>query len=138
MSNRLVVAALMVQDGKILACQRGAKQAMPLKWEFPGGKVEPGESNVAALHRELEEELGIDADIGEEVMHLVHNYRNGLGVELHFHLVTEFRGEIVNRIFHRLRWSFAAELPGLDFLAADKPIVADLAAGKLLGDLLAS
>ncbi len=136
MSLKLVVAAMMVRDGQILACQRSAQHAMPLKWEFPGGKVEPGETKQDALRRELEEELGIEAEIGAEVAHIVHHYRSGLGVELYFYLVTEFRSEIMNRIFHKLRWSYAAELLGLDFLDADKLIVEDLAQGRLLGDML--
>lgn len=136
MTHKLVVAALMIREGKILACQRSAKRAMPLKWEFPGGKVEPGENNPEALRRELHEELGIHAEIGVEVTQVVHNYKNGLGVELHFFLVTEWQGEIENLIFQRLRWCHAAALPNLDFLDADRPIVEDLAQGRLLGDLL--
>ena len=61
-----VVAALIVHDGKILVCQRTRHQTMPLKWEFPGGKIEDGEQARGALERELEEELGIHATIGEE------------------------------------------------------------------------
>ena len=67
-----VVAALIFQDDKILVCQRTRHQTMPLKWEFPGGKIEEGEQPRDALHRELEEELGIDAKIGPEVSRIVH------------------------------------------------------------------
>ena len=62
-----VVAAIIVRDSKILICQRTEDQAMPLKWEFPGGKVERDEDLKDALHRELDEELGIDAVIGRKV-----------------------------------------------------------------------
>ena len=62
-----VVAALIVKDGAILVCQRTRHQPMPLKWEFPGGKIEDGEQPRDALRRELGEELGIDAKVGDEV-----------------------------------------------------------------------
>src|SRR5262249_62253069 len=94
-----VVAALIVHDGKILVCQRTRHQTMPLKWEFPGGKVEEGEQPRAALERELEEELGIEAEIGEEVARIQHDYRTGGSVELRFYVVRRYRGEMENRIF---------------------------------------
>jgi 8-oxo-dGTP diphosphatase len=65
MTKRVVAALILNQEGKILVCQRTRHQVMPMKWEFPGGKIEPGEQPRDALHRELEEELGIDAAIGE-------------------------------------------------------------------------
>ena len=82
-----VVAALILQKGKILVCQRTRHQTMPLKWEFPGGKIEIGEQPRDALRRELEEELGIDAKIGEEVARIQHKYQNGGAVELRFYVV---------------------------------------------------
>src|SRR2546426_1113095 len=72
-----VVAALILKNGKVLVCQRTRHQSMPLKWEFPGGKIEDGEQPRDALRRELEEELGIDAQIGEEVARIRHDYKNG-------------------------------------------------------------
>src|SRR6201993_5378654 len=94
-----VVAALIFQDDRILVCQRTRHQTMPLKWEFPGGKIEEGEQPRDALHRELDEELGIDATIGDEVARIRHEYRSGNSVELRFFVVNEFRGELENRIF---------------------------------------
>jgi 8-oxo-dGTP diphosphatase len=127
-----VVAALIVKDGKILACQRTRHQSMPLKWEFPGGKIEEGEQPRDALRRELDEELGIDATIGDEVVHMRHEYKNGNVVELHFFVVYEFKGEIENRIFRDMQWLERGELPSFDFLEADLKLVSDLAAGKVL------
>ena len=72
-----VVAALIVKDDLILACQRTRHQPMPLKWEFPGGKMEDGEQPRDAMRRELEEELGIVADVGVEVARIVHEYPGG-------------------------------------------------------------
>ena len=127
-----VVAALIVDDDKILACQRTRHQPMPLKWEFPGGKIEEGEQPREALRRELEEELGIEATIGDEVARIQHRYANGGSVELRFFEVRKYQGEIENRIFREIRWVTRQELPELDFLEADRSLVNDLAAGKLI------
>jgi len=128
----MVVAALMLRGNEVLICQRRADQPMALQWEFPGGKIEPGESPEAALARELDEELGIQAAIGSRVTHIRHNYRHGGAVDLQFFAVYEFKGEIENRIFKEVRWVKLEELPTYDFLAADRGLIRDLAAGKLL------
>jgi 8-oxo-dGTP diphosphatase len=122
-----VVAALIMRKDEILICQRTKHQPLPLKWEFPGGKIEPNESPEQALYRELEEELGIRATIGEKVTTIHHNYGKGNAVELHFYFVEKFEGEIVNRIFNDVRWVRRAELPNFDFLEADVGLVKDLA-----------
>jgi 8-oxo-dGTP diphosphatase len=127
-----VVAALIVKDGKMLVCQRTRHQTMPLKWEFPGGKIENGEQPQNALRRELDEELGIDAKIGEQVAHIRHHYKTGSSVELRFFVVREFQGQIENRIFRDVRWSSRVELPTYDFLEADRRLVEDLAQGKII------
>ena len=126
-----VVAALILKDGKVLVCQRTRHQRMPLKWEFPGGKIEDGEQPRDALRRELEEELGIDAHIGEEVARIRHDYKNGGAVELRFYVVNEYTGEMENRIFKDVRWAKRSELPKYDFLEADLELVKDLATGKI-------
>ena len=133
---RLVVAALIVRpaaDGteEVLICQRKPDQPMALKWEFPGGKIEPGEGPVEALERELNEELGITASIGPALTRIRHNYRNGGAVDLQFFTVRHFTGDIENRIFHQIQWSSFAALPDFDFLAADLGLIRDLADGKL-------
>ena len=129
---RQVVAALILQEEKLLICQRTQDQAMPLKWEFPGGKIEPGEDPITALRRELQEELGIDATIGERITRIEHKYKHGGAVELQFFVVRHFDGNIQNRIFKDVRWEKLAELPKYDFLDADRDLVKQLAAGKLL------
>jgi 8-oxo-dGTP diphosphatase len=139
-----VAAAFIVQRGKpgaasagsavhkILICQRTRHQPFPLKWEFPGGKIEEGEQPRYALRRELEEELGIDARIGDEVARIQHTYTRGGTVELRFFLVEEFAGEIENRIFKDVRWVSRKQLPEFDFLEADAGLVEDIAAGSIL------
>ena len=133
---RLVVAALILRPAdsgeEVLICQRRADQAMALKWEFPGGKIEPGEAAVQALARELDEELGITAAIGAPLTRIRHNYRNGGAVDIQFFLVRSFTGTLDNRIFNDMRWSPLTALPGYDFLAADLGLIRDLSEGRLL------
>jgi 8-oxo-dGTP diphosphatase len=130
--KRVVAAIILNNNGQILVCQRTRHQPMPLKWEFPGGKIEEGEQPRDALRRELEEELGIEATIGNEVVRIQHEYPSGGSVELRFFEVRSYQGEIENRIFREIRWANREELPDLDFLEADRPLVRDLAAGKVI------
>ena len=127
-----VVAALIIENDRVLACQRTRHQVMPLKWEFPGGKIEEGEQPRDALRRELEEELGIEATIGDEVARIQHEYPSGGAVELRFYEVSSYLGEIENRIFREIRWVERSRLPELDFLEADQQLVRDLAGGKII------
>ena len=133
---RRVVAALILRgEGptrEIFICQRRAGQPMGLKWEFPGGKIEPNETSVEALARELDEELAIHATIGPLITTVRHTYRNGGAIEIEFFLVREFQGEPVNRIFQQMLWSPFSHLPDYDFLSADLTLIRDLADGKLL------
>jgi len=127
-----VAAALILREGQVLIGQRRADQPMALLWEFPGGKIEAGESAQQALARELVEELSIHAIIGAPVTRIRHNYRHGGAVDLQFFVVREFVGEIVNHIYQQIKWVRLEELPSYDFLAADRGLIRDLAAGKLL------
>jgi 8-oxo-dGTP diphosphatase len=129
---RFVAAAIIVRDGEVLIGQRRADQPMALQWEFPGGKIEPGESPEQALARELDEELGIKAVIGPRLTRIRHNYRHGGAVDLQFFTVREFSGEIENRIFQQVIWTRLEDLTKYEFLTADRGLIRDLAAGKLL------
>src|ERR1700691_2759424 len=91
-----VVAAVIERDGRILIGQRKPRGRHALKWEFPGGKVEPGEELRAALARELHEELGIDAKIGDEIARYDFSYAAGQITRLIFFRVVEFTGEPEN------------------------------------------
>ena len=128
-----VTAALLERDGRILACRRRADQSHPLKWEFPGGKAEPGEEPLAALRRELEEELGIRIDAAEELTRYPYQYPGRLPILLIFYRVRQYAGPVENRIFAEVRWATPSELAALDFLEGDLDFVRRLADGKLSG-----
>jgi 8-oxo-dGTP diphosphatase len=139
-TTRLVVAALILRSTdsscsagtEVLVCQRRPDQPMSLKWEFPGGKIEPGENAEQALVRELDEELGITAVIGPRIAQIRHRYRNGGAIDLQFFTVKQFTGELSNRIFNAMQWAPLSTLPSFDFLAADLGLIRDLSEGKLL------
>jgi 8-oxo-dGTP diphosphatase len=127
-----VVAGILVRGDEILCCQRAASDPMPFKWEFPGGKIEPNETPEDALRRELTEELGIFAEIGPLVADLRHSYTPGVMIELSFFRVERWSGAIKNIVFADLHWVTRSELPQLDFLAADRELVQEIAAGRVL------
>jgi 8-oxo-dGTP diphosphatase len=108
-------------------CQRRADAAFPLKWEFPGGKVEPGERFEEALQREIREELAIEIQDPVEIFSHRHRYPGFSEVSLKFFRVNRFEGELRNRVFQQIRWVAVNELPTLDFLAGDLPLIAKLA-----------
>ncbi len=123
-----VSAAILRRNGRVLVCQRRSDQQHPGKWEFPGGKIEAGESAAECLRREIAEELGVEAEIGRLIAHLQHNYPGGPSVELWFYAVDEVRGEITNRVFADMRWVTPAELASIDLLEADRPLI------EMIGD----
>jgi 8-oxo-dGTP diphosphatase len=135
-----VVAALIQHNGRLLICQRRTG-SFALQWEFPGGKVQTGESPADALARELVEELGVTAAIGRELYRTRHRYREHQDeLELVF-----FSAELApgssgvaldaqpprNPAFEQIRWAEPAALPQFDFLPADRELVALLSRGAL-------
>ena len=122
-----VVAGLIYCDGQLLVCQRHRGSAFPLKWEFPGGKIEEGEKAVDALRRELKEELDIEMGKARLVGRHDHEYPGGPTVSLHFFSVRDYSGEAKNLVFEQICWTKLADLERLDFLDGDWPIVRRLA-----------
>lgn len=118
-----VVAGLILRDGRVLVCQRHEKGSFPLKWEFPGGKIESGETANDALRRELKEELAIDVIESAAVYQHEHGYPAGPTVRLQFFKILRYRGEVENRVFQQIAWVQFAELPKVDFLDGDKPLI---------------
>ncbi|MBI2816250.1 MAG: (deoxy)nucleoside triphosphate pyrophosphohydrolase [Acidobacteria bacterium] len=130
--KKTVVAALIPKQGRLFICQRSLAGAFPGKWEFPGGKVDPGESPPAALRRELEEELGIAAEIGEPLFQVEHQYPGYDPVLLIFFSVRRYTGSIENRVFERICWAAPQELPQYDFLEGDRVLIERVVGGSIV------
>jgi 8-oxo-dGTP diphosphatase len=127
---QIVVAAVIEREGLVLIGQRKPGKWHALKWEFPGGKVEPGEAPTAALARELEEELGVSGEIGECIADFEFQYPGRSPIRLIFFGVTRFSGQIQNREYHDLRWEKRDRLLEYDFLEGDVDFVRSLAASS--------
>jgi len=123
-----VVAAILEREGRILICRRTARQSHPLKWEFPGGKVESGETPEAALTRELHEELGITGAVGDEITRYEYAYPGKHPILLIFIRITRYTGEPANLIFEEIRWEPAARLPDFDFVEGDRDFIRAMSA----------
>lgn len=121
----VVAAAILDASGRVLIAERPAGKHMAGRWEFPGGKVAPGESEEAALARELEEELGIECVEARPMMRLNHRYPDR-DVELSMWVVERYRGEPQALDGQRLKWVPRTQLDGEDILEADRPFVAAL------------
>jgi 8-oxo-dGTP diphosphatase len=123
-----VVAGIIERDGRILICQRRRGDRLEFKWEFPGGKIEPGEDPAAALVRELREELSIESAVAGEITRYEFRYPGKAPILLIFLRVAHFTGEPVNNIFESIAWEDPGRLPEYDFLEGDIEFVRRLAA----------
>jgi 8-oxo-dGTP diphosphatase len=122
-----VVAAVIEQNGRILICQRRRGDRFELKWEFPGGKVQPGETPQQALLRELREELNVSAEIGSEIYRTRNRYPElDRDLELLFFSATLGPEPAANLAFEQIVWAARARLLEYDFLPADRELVARL------------
>ena len=124
-----VVAAIIERDGRVLIGRRQAEQSHPLQWEFPGGKVEHGETPAQALSRELQEELDIRGAAGDEITRYDYAYPGKSPIRLIFFRVTEYQGEPRNLIFHEIRWEPRQYLAGFDFVEGDIEFLRGLSSG---------
>ena len=123
-----VVAGLIFVDGQLLVCQRRAGGAFPLKWEFPGGKVERDENHFTAVNRELKEELDIEVQEAGLLTQYEYSYKDGPAVSLHFYRIKAFHGDVKNLVFQQISWVKLRDLETLDFLAGDRPLIEELVA----------
>ncbi|GIF24515.1 DNA mismatch repair protein MutT [Paractinoplanes tereljensis] len=124
-SRKVIVAAAIITDGRVLACERSAPAEVAGRWEFPGGKVEPGETDEQALARECVEELGVRVEVGDRIGPDV-SLAHGRAV-LRVFAVTLLGGDQPQALEHTaMRWLSADELDSVPWLPADKPIVAAL------------
>lgn len=120
--KRQVAAAVMEKDFKILIAKRRKKDTLGGRWEFPGGKVEPGESPEECLKRELKEEFDVEAEIGPLVASSVFRYFF-IPIELLAYKATHISGEFKANEHDEIRWVPANELKYYEFVGPDKPIV---------------
>jgi 8-oxo-dGTP diphosphatase len=118
----VAVAILLRNDGRILIGQRPEGKSYPLKWEFPGGKIEPGESAAAALGRELAEELGIELLDARLYLERIIPYSDLRRYDLSYFIVESWRGEPRNIVFNDIRWIHASELGTFDILEGNREI----------------
>jgi len=125
MTNQIVVAGALVRDGRLLVAQRDRPPELAGRWELPGGKVAPGESDAAALVRELREELGVDVAVGER---LGVDVALTPGMLLRAYRVTLVAGTVHPHDHRELRWVGADDLDGLPWVPADTAWLPDLAA----------
>ena len=121
-----VAVGIITLGSQVLVCQRKKSSRYPLKWEFPGGKFEDGESAEQCLRRELREELSIDATIGGEFFHQEWLYPDSGSFEVFYRLVPSFSGIIRNNVFEQIRWVHRAELTGIDMLDGNRDVVEKL------------
>jgi 8-oxo-dGTP diphosphatase len=134
--NQLLVSAgVIVRGREILIGQRRRGDRHALKWEFPGGKVESGETPQQALVRELREELAIESIVGCEIARYRHDYPSGTTVLLLFYAVKEFEGVPTGRVFEQIQWVNLKSLPSFDFLDGDIDFVRRLARGEFDSNL---
>lgn len=124
-----VVAAIIRRDQKILITQRRGDVHLAGLWEFPGGKVEPGESRKAALQREIREELGVEITVDREFFTVDHDYPSK-SVRLFFFDCSIMRGEPQALDVADMRWVKPSELKDFEFPAADVELIRKLRAGE--------
>jgi 8-oxo-dGTP diphosphatase len=130
---RVVVAAVIErEDRRLLIGQRRRRDTSPLKWEFPGGKVEQGEEPEAALARELHEELGATLQKCTEIARVRQQYASTAEqVEIRFYAAEIAETTIASNAFEQVAWVLPKDLAGYDFLSANGRLVADLATGRM-------
>ena len=129
----LVVAGVIERhDCRILIGQRRRNEPSPLKWEFPGGKVQQNEEPQAALARELREELGATLRRSAEIARVTHQYpASSEQLEIRFYAAEIAEGSVTANVFEQVAWALPKELGNYDFLAANAHLVADLATGRI-------
>lgn len=123
-----VTCAIIVKNDKVLICQRSTSMKMPLKWEFPGGKIEHGESEKDCLKREIREELGIKINLGKALTPVEHQYPNfKICLKPYIsYICTLDSGTLLSKEHEQAIWVDITDLPNYDLAEADIPIVNEL------------
>lgn len=125
-----VTAAILEKDGEIIIAQRKSSDHLSGKWEFPGGKIEPGETPEQCLSRELKEEFDIDVTIGEHLGSNIHHYDH-ISIELMVYRASWVGGTITMNDHKAYRWVTIDQLTEFDFAPADVPFVGMLFTGSI-------
>ena len=120
-----VVCAIINNDEKILIAQRSERMALPLKWEFPGGKVEEGEDKKTALQREIKEELAMEIEVGDALDPVIYHYED-FSITLYPYLCASASKEFIKLEHQEIRWERIENLKKYDWAAADVPVVKKL------------
>lgn len=120
-----VTCAIIFKDNRVLIAQRSTNMKLPLKWEFPGGKVEPGESKLACLAGEIKEELNLEISVDKGLTNVMHHYPE---FSLHLYpFICTYKGGELNAVEHaQVKWEKIANLMAYDWAAADVPVVKKL------------
>ncbi len=121
-----VAVGIIVAQSSVLLCQRKQGSRYELKWEFPGGKVEDGETVAQCLRRELREELDIDVVIGELYHQQHYRYPDSGSYDVYYHLIPSYTGEIVNQVFESYSWVPMTDLKRYDILEGNREVVEKL------------
>ena len=124
-----VVAGIIINQNKILIGKRKDKDIGGGKWEFPGGKIEVGETNSEALERELYEELGISVKIGKELMNYEHMFKTTI-YNISFMEIIDYEGEICNNAHSEIKWVKFSNLLEYDFISGDDRFIQSLIKSK--------
>ena len=128
----VVTAVIERSDRRLLIGQRRRNDTSPLKWEFPGGKMEDGETPEVALARELKEELGATLEKCVEMARTRHKYPTmSEELEIRFYAACILESEVTPLEFEQIAWTMPKELANYDFLAANAQLIAQLATGRL-------
>ncbi len=131
MKKKEVVAAAIFDPAKGLLCaQRAKDDSLPLKWEFPGGKIKPGETHEEALRREILEELSVAVDVKGHLMSIEHDYPE-FHLTLHVYEVQIIEGTVRNNVHQRVEWIAITQLGNLDWAPANHPLVQRIVSGEI-------
>lgn len=126
----VVTCAIIIHESKILICQRSSTMNLPLKWEFPGGKVEPGEDEKATIVREIKEELHLDIKVAKRLEPVEHEYPT-FRIRLVPFIANVIGGELLLEEHAAAKWVTVEDLDQYDWAPADVPIVEQLKADAL-------